>query len=198
MSNKKVYKSYVCQVMPMKIILFDLSDTLEYKVQNKDVLMPGALDLLSAVKDLHDHSGESPVPALVSDFNESAENYYAILRDLKIDEFFIPLKERVTLSNEIGVFKPNEKIFRTAIDKISKDLQYSEVFFITENKEHIIAARKLGMMTIRLAISGNHDHVLSSAEFADMVKRGVACIIPEYYFTLHNKVSEYFNTSSTC
>jgi len=148
--------------MPMKIILFDLGDTLEYKIQNKDVLMPGALDLLSSVKDLHDHSGESPVLALVSDFSEPAENYYAILKDLKIDGFFMPLKERVTLSNEVGVFKPNEKIFRAAIDKISKDLQYSEVFFITENKEHIIAARKLGMMTIRLASAGNHDGEVNS------------------------------------
>jgi hypothetical protein len=33
----------------MKIILFDLGDALEYKDQNKDVLMPGTIELLSAV-----------------------------------------------------------------------------------------------------------------------------------------------------
>lgn len=146
----------------MKIILFDLGDTLEHKVQNNDVLMPGALDLLSAVKDMHDHIGENPVLALVSDFIEPTENYYTLLRDLKIDEFFMPLKERVTLSEEVGVMKPDEKIFRAAIDKISKGLLYQSVIFITENEEHTTAARKLGMMTIRLATNGNHDDEVNS------------------------------------
>jgi hypothetical protein len=36
----------------MKIILFDLGDTLEYKDQNKDVLMPGTKELLSAEEDM--------------------------------------------------------------------------------------------------------------------------------------------------
>lgn len=36
----------------MKIILFDLGNTLEHKVQNIDVLMPGALELLSAARKL--------------------------------------------------------------------------------------------------------------------------------------------------
>jgi FMN phosphatase YigB (HAD superfamily) len=60
------------------------------------------------------------------------------------------LKERVTLSNEVGVMKPDEKIFRAAIDKISKGLSYQNVIFIAENKQHTAAARKLGMMTSRL------------------------------------------------
>jgi FMN phosphatase YigB (HAD superfamily) len=64
--------------------------------------------------------------------------------------FFEPLKERVTLSSEVGVMKPDEKIFRAAIDKIQSGLPYQNVLFITEDKEHTIQARRLGMMTIRL------------------------------------------------
>jgi len=135
----------------MKIILFDLADTLEHEVRNRDVLMPGALDLLSAVRDMRDYNGDSPALALVSDFNDPVQDYYALLRDLEIDIFFKPLKERVTLSNEVGVLKPDEKIFRAAIDKIHKGLRYSDVLFITENKMHSSAVRKLGLMAIRIA-----------------------------------------------
>jgi FMN phosphatase YigB (HAD superfamily) len=138
----------------MKIILFDLGDTLEYKVQDKDFLMPGTLELLSAVQDMHDHNGDSPALALVSDFDEPVERYYALLQDLGIDTFFKPFMKRITLSNEIGVIKPDEKIFRAAIDKIKKDLPYQNVIFITEKREHTTAARKLGMMTIRLKLAG--------------------------------------------
>jgi hypothetical protein len=40
------------------------------------------------------------------------------------------LKERVILSKEVGVMKPNEKIFRAAIDKISRDLSYQIVILL--------------------------------------------------------------------
>ena len=146
----------------MKIILFDLGDTLEYKDQNKDVLMLGTIELLSAVQEMRDHNGDTPALALVSDFDEPTENYYALLQTLGIDSFFKPLKERVTLSNEVGVMKPDEKIFRAAIDKISKGLSFQNVIFITENKQHTAAARKLGMMTIRLKRTGETDGEVNS------------------------------------
>ena len=146
----------------MKIILFDLGDTLEYKDQNKDVLMPGTIELLSAVQDMHDHNGDAPALALVSDFDEPVEEYYALLQALGIDIFFKPLTEKVTLSNEVGVMKPDEKIFRAAIDKIHNGLSYQNVIFITEEPTHSAAARKLGMMTIRLKRVGETDGEVSS------------------------------------
>ena len=146
----------------MKIILFDLGDTLEYKDQNKDVLMLGTIELLSGVQEMRDHNGDTPALALVSDFDEPTENYYALLQTLGIDSFFKPLKERVTLSNEVGVMEPDEKIFRAAIDKISKGLSFQNVIFITENKQHTAAARKLGMMTIRLKRTGETDGEVNS------------------------------------
>jgi FMN phosphatase YigB (HAD superfamily) len=137
----------------MKIILFDLGDTLEHSVQGKDILIPSTLELLSAVQNMHDHNGDSPALALVSDFDKPAEEYYALLQALGIDTFFKPFTKRVTLSNEIGVMKPDEKIFRAAIDKIQRDLPYQNAIFITENKQHTAAVRKLGMMTIRLKVA---------------------------------------------
>ena len=130
--------------------MFDLGDTLEHRVQGKDNLMPGALELLSEIQNMHDHNGDSPALALVSDFDKPSEEYYALLEALGIDNFFKPFTERITLSNEIGVMKPDEKIFRAAIDKVQTDLPYQNVVFITEDKEHISAVRQLGMMAIRL------------------------------------------------
>jgi FMN phosphatase YigB (HAD superfamily) len=143
----------------MKIILFDLGQTLE----DHGVLIPGAVDMLSAIMDIRDSNKEPPVIALISNFYDAnkpeevepfRQQYYKILDDLKIRSFFEPLKDRVTLSTEVGVKKPDEKIFRTAIDKIQKDLPYRNVIFITEDKDHIVAARKYGMMAIRINLPG--------------------------------------------
>jgi hypothetical protein len=51
---------------------------------------------------------------------------------------------------------------KSAIDKIAKDLSYQNVIFITENKEHNAAARKLGMMTIRLKQAWETDGEVNS------------------------------------
>src|SRR5215831_12644041 len=133
----------------MKIIIFDLGDTLEHTVQGKDILMSGAKELLSEIQNMHDHNGDSPALALVSDFDKPAEEYYALLQTLGIDNSF----ERITLSNEIGVMKPDEKIFRAAIDKIQKGLSYQNAIFITEEKQHTTAVRKLVMMAIKLKVA---------------------------------------------
>lgn len=141
----------------MKIILFDLGDTLEYKKDSVSVLRDDALELLSGIQYLHDNDRKNLVVGLISDWNQEPEKYYALLEDLGIPDFFKPYSEKVTLSNEVGVTKPHEKIFRTAIDKIQKDLQYRNVTFITEKQDHIEAARKYGMMAIRINFPGKKD-----------------------------------------
>ena len=150
----------------MKIILFDLGNTLEHNVQNTHILMDGALDLLEAIQDMRDPNGDPPVIALVSDFDNSPTEYYNILKDFGLSSFFNPYTKKVTLSIEVGVKKPDEKIFRSAINKIQKDLPYKSVIFVTENKEHITAARKLGMMAIRLTAEGES----ARGEISDLVK----------------------------
>lgn len=137
----------------MKIVLFDLGKTLE----DQDVLLPGARETLQAIKAMRDSSGEAVVMALVSDFDMPdrpgqipviRQQYYDILDSFGIRSFFEPVSERVTLSTEVGVFKPDEKIFRAVIEKLNEDLSFQCVMFITENLEHIEAARHLGMTAI--------------------------------------------------
>jgi len=66
----------------MKIIIFDLGDTLEHTVQGKDILMSGAKELLSEIQNMHDHNGDSPALALVSDLinqPKSIMRFYRLL-----------------------------------------------------------------------------------------------------------------------
>lgn len=137
----------------MKIILFDLGKTLE----DGDVLLPGARETLQAIQVMRDSSGEAVAMALVSDFDMPdrpeqipviRQQYYDILDSLGIRSFFEPVSERVTLSTEVGVFKPDEKIFRAVVEKIEEDLSFQSVIFITENLAHVKAARALGMTAV--------------------------------------------------
>ena len=111
----------------MKVILFDLGNTLEDQNQNK--LLPGALETLRALEAVTDSEGQSPVQALISDFGEipatpeqiraSEQEYEAILEDLGFTHFFTPTRERVTLSAQVGAFKPDKKIFEAPIAKMT-------------------------------------------------------------------------------
>jgi FMN phosphatase YigB (HAD superfamily) len=129
----------------MKIIFFDLGDTLE----TNDVLLPGALDTLRGVQNLQDSGGKPPVLGLISDFDSPSEEYYAILDQLGIRSFFEPVQTRVTLSSEVGVFKPDRRIFRAALDRIDPALTFGDAMFITENPAHVAAAGLLGLRAVR-------------------------------------------------
>jgi FMN phosphatase YigB (HAD superfamily) len=43
---------------------------------------------------------------------------------------FEPRSRRITLSKEVNVEKPDEKIFRLAINKIQKSIPYKNVVFV--------------------------------------------------------------------
>jgi FMN phosphatase YigB (HAD superfamily) len=136
----------------MKVILFDLGNTLEHTLSGRDTIMPGALELLSELAVIKDKSGTPPVLALVSDYQGPSKEYYHLVDGLGFDKFFKPYEQKITLSNEVGFSKPDSRIFRAAIDKIETDLPYYDVVFVTENKDHIKEARKLGMMAIRFKV----------------------------------------------
>lgn len=136
----------------MKVILFDLGNTLEHTLSGRDTIMPGALELLSELAVIKDKSGTPPVLALVSDYQGPSKEYYHLVDGLGFDKFFKPYEQKITLSNEVGFSKPDSRIFRAAIDKIETDLPYYNVVFVTENKDHIKEARKLGMMAIRFKV----------------------------------------------
>jgi FMN phosphatase YigB (HAD superfamily) len=145
----------------MKIILFDLGRTLE----EADVLLPGALEALQGLAQLRSTAGEAPLLGLISDFDmpRTAEEipvlqqrYYDILDHLGIRSFFEPVAERVTLSTEVGVFKPDERIFRTAIGKLDPAGSFGNAMFVTENLAHVEAARQLGMRAIHFRGPGQN------------------------------------------
>lgn len=172
----------------MRVVLFDLGDTLEHN----DELLPGALETLAAIQTMKDDQGNAPVMALVSDFFEAEEPgdverfrnmYYSLLENLGIKSFFEPVTERVTLSTEIGVFKPDEKIFRAAADRISPGLHFHNIIFITENAEHVTAARALGMIALHLgAPDGAGGEIRKLTDLVPVIERLIA-------FTTCDKVS---------
>jgi len=141
----------------MKMVLFDLGDTLEVVVNNKDALLPGARETLQAIEKLKDEQGKPPIIALVTNFGKlkatpaqmaaSRAEILKILADLKIQGFFEPVAQRVTLSTEAGAEKPKKKIFLHVINKVP-GLGFPDVMFITENLTHVKAARQLKMQAV--------------------------------------------------
>jgi hypothetical protein len=140
----------------VKVVLLDLGDTLEHQ----GTLLPGAVETLTAISRIRDEDQQPVRMGLVSDFDEAdspAEvpairgRYLAILEQLGIREFFEPVDVGVTLSTEVGVHKPDARVFRAALDKFSPGLPFGSALFATENDEHVLAARALGMRAVRLA-----------------------------------------------
>jgi FMN phosphatase YigB (HAD superfamily) len=145
---------YLCLIL-MKVVLFDLGHTLEAN----GVLVPNASETLNTIRTLKDKDGNSLLLGLVSDYKVASttqdidvflKEYYAILDQLKIRSFFEPVSIHVTLSTEVGVRKPNEQIFRKAVDKfnVTPKILFKNAAFITEDATHIAAVRQFGMKGI--------------------------------------------------
>ena len=137
----------------MKIVLFDLGRTLEHN----DVLLPGAVQTLEAIGNLRDMDGQPVAMGLVSDFDMPQtpadvpairQSYLAILEQLGIRRFFEPADRCVTLSTDVGVFKPDERVFRAALDRFVPNLPFTAALFVSENLSHVSAARALGMRAV--------------------------------------------------
>ena len=144
----------------MTVIAFDLGDTLV----RGNALVPGALEMLTAVQAMKDDQGAAPICILISDFTMPAtpdeipalkQQYYDIVEGFGLADFFRPLDSRATLSTEVGVLKPRKKIFRTAVDKVAPNLSFKRTMFLTENAQHVTAARKLGMKAVQLKMPGD-------------------------------------------
>jgi len=143
----------------MRYVFFDLGDTLETVVGDADVLLPGALQMLTDVSALRDDRDRPPKLGLISDFTDPASpaeipgleaQYRQIIEGLGIDGFFMPFAQAVTLSTQVGVHKPDARVFRAALDKFDAQAHFHDGIFITESKAHVAAARRLGMQAIHL------------------------------------------------
>jgi hypothetical protein len=160
----------------VKLVLFDLGDTLE----SAGVLRPGAMETLEAIASLRRDGHAAALLGLVSDFHMPddpsdvgpiQQQYYSLLDDLGIRAFFEPVAERVTLSTEVGVFKPDEAVFRTAASKISPDLDFKDILFVTENIHHVRAAGLLGLVAVHVRGPGQPGGGLETlAELVPLVK----------------------------
>ena len=134
----------------MKMVLFDLGETLE----DRDVLLPGALKALQEIPALRDGDGKPVLLAVGSDFDAPAQEYFDILENLGIRTFFEPVSERVTLSGEVGMHKPAKEFFAAALAKADPALTFDDVLFVTENSGHVVAARALGIHAIQVRPPG--------------------------------------------
>jgi hypothetical protein len=146
----------------MKMVLFDLGRTLE----DDGVLLPGAMETLQGIADIRAGGRPAVLLGLLSDFTmpddpadvpSIRQEYYALLDDLGIRRFFEPLDRRVTLSTEVGVRKPAAAMFRAAVSRVEPALALEDVLFVTEDAEHVRAARLLGLQAARVSTPGRTD-----------------------------------------
>lgn len=143
----------------MRALLFDLGDTLEHRGRPR----PGAEALLLALRRVRDADGGVPLAALVSDYGLASSpaeaaalrrDYLRELRALGLGRFFQPFDERVTLSSDVGAYKPDPRLFRAALDKLQPYLSWHDAVFVTENAAHVRAARELGMLAVQVRAPG--------------------------------------------
>ncbi len=143
----------------MKLVLFDLGNTLEID----RVLRPGVTETLQDITDMRVGGRPAALLGLLSDVATPAhpdeipvirERYEALLEELGIRRFFEPLADRVTLSAEVGVSKPAPAAFRAAVAKAEPSLTFGDVLFVTEDRGHVLAARRLGMQAVQVGVPG--------------------------------------------
>jgi FMN phosphatase YigB (HAD superfamily) len=161
----------------VRIVLFDLGNTL---LDDSDRPFPDAIATLETVGRLRDADGRPAAVGLVSDWESpdrpeeipaARERYYRILRQAGLERFFTPLEQRVTLSTDVGVGKPDPRIFRAAIAKLDPGASLHHAVFITENAAHVAAARRLGLTAIHLDAAGE---VRRLADLVPVLQRLVA------------------------
>jgi FMN phosphatase YigB (HAD superfamily) len=149
----------------IKVVMFDLGDTL---IDRDRQPFPHVREALAAIADLRTADSHLLSSCLVSDFDMAAppitdakvkplfDEYVAILDGTGLREFFEPVDKRVTLSTHVGVHKPARAVFEKALERLQSQANLQECLLITENAEHIRAARQhLGMTTLQFRSQGS-------------------------------------------
>lgn len=153
----------------ISVLFFDLGDTLVVD----GVVLPNVPQGLKAISEFTTADGQQLRSALVSDYLEPDpprtpakiqaifEQYLALLDGFHLREFFEPVDQRVTLSTQAGVRKPDRRIFETALRRLGVNVPFSDCLFVTEDRGHIAACKKLGLSTLRF----DNDH--TGGDFSD-------------------------------
>lgn len=141
----------------IKVAFFDLGNTL---VGSNQDWIPGTQETLAKLRKKHIRLG---VISNTGDLSRSA------ILDLLPKDFDLGIFEGtiVIFSSEVGVKKPDPKIFQLAIQRAN--VKASDCFFCTEESAHVLAAQKEGMhaLTVQNDIDKLVDKLVTSGLLPD-------------------------------
>jgi FMN phosphatase YigB (HAD superfamily) len=144
----------------VRVVVFDLGDTLVGATGP----FPHVIETLTALRRVRLTDGGKLTMLLVSDFVDipppvtkskiaaARREYGALLHRMGLQTYFRPMTTRVTLSSDIGVRKPDRRVYQAALDRSGTNAVFSECLVITENAAHINACRQLGMSTLQFGV----------------------------------------------
>jgi FMN phosphatase YigB (HAD superfamily) len=146
-------------------VFFDLGDTLVSE-ENFEPL-PHVHEVLRSLK------GRYKL-AVICDTEESGDVVRKVMEKAKILEYF----DLVVVSSEVGVTKPNEKIFRVALNNLN--LQPDEVVMVGNRiSRDIIGGNQLGMKTILIKWNDRYkEEITNELEKPDFTIKALAELIP--------------------
>lgn len=134
----------------IRVAFFDLGLTL---IDAENRPFPHVAEALTTIQSFSTAGGKKLLTGLVSDFDLPTppptpakiqaifERYLAVLDGTGLRAFFEPVQRRVTLSTHAGALKPDRKIFLKALARLRSTALLEECLFITENQDHVRAAR---------------------------------------------------------
>ncbi len=143
----------------VRAVLLDLGGTLV----DGDRVLPSVPEALTALTRFRTAAGSPLELAVVSDFpmppppgdaaavEALVREYLALLDGFGLRRFFEPVERRVTLSTQVGVRKPDRRVYETALRRLGTGADLTEALAITEDAGHLAACRALGMATVQVA-----------------------------------------------
>jgi FMN phosphatase YigB (HAD superfamily) len=142
------------------IALFDLGRTLE----DNNAVFPGVPAALATIRQLVTAADEKLVMCLASDYTMPEprtpaaidalfREYLGIVKALGLLTYFEPVEQRVTLSTQAGVLKPERAFFETALRRAGMPVTpFANCLFVTEFTPHIEACREMGLATLQFGV----------------------------------------------
>ena len=88
---------------------------------------------------------------------DAMSNYDQILTATGLKPFFTPIEQRLTLSMQTGVLKPNRKIFEKGLERLGEPkISLMNCMYVAKNGDHLAWVRlELQMKTLQFGIDFN-------------------------------------------